>query len=197
MISKDLIFINGHFYEVKSKKRITLKEDIKITFSTQEENYIPTKPAGHKPKKILDANAKKLEVESDKKVKHFKKVFSAGKVLYFHIPKKDAWFKAELSEDLYMFLNNKTKKDEGKLYSCACVVTANINAKIPFFEAIQATSLNELYKSTYVHYYGNHGNPACNALDRFLEERGNENSALANHRFFSKEEKSSKGSIDL
>lgn len=103
MSSKELKYVNGHFYEVKSKKRIALKDGIEITLTSDDANFIAVKPAGHKPKKILDAKEKKLQVETDKKVKESKKVFSAGKVLYFHILKTDAWFKAELLEDLYIF----------------------------------------------------------------------------------------------
>ena len=72
----------------------------------------------------------------------------------------------------------------GKLYSCACVVKTNISGKINYFEEVHATSLNHLYKSTYVHYFGNFGNPACNALDRFYEDHKNENSNLMEHRYF-------------
>ncbi|HWY12418.1 MAG TPA: hypothetical protein VN026_13880 [Bacteroidia bacterium] len=196
MVSKELKYINGHFYDDKTKNRIELKDNIKITVATDEKNFILLEPAGNKPKQILDAKAKKQEVESDKKVKHYKKVFGAGKALYFHIPKEDVWFKAELLEDLYIFLNKKSKKDEGKLYSCACVVTANINNKILFFEEIYGTSLNELYKSTYVHYYGNFGNPACNALDRFLEDYHDENSNLMKYRLFTSKDKKAKGNPD-
>lgn len=184
MISKELKYVNGHFYELKSKKRIALKDGIEITFTTDDKNFIPAKPAGNKPKEVLEEKEKKEQVGTDEKVKDSKKVFSKGKILYFHIPKKDAWFKAELLEDLYIFQSKKSKKKEGKLYSCACIVTACINDKIPFFEEVYGTSLNELYKSTYVHYYGNLGNPACNALDRFLEDHRNENSNLMNYRFF-------------
>jgi hypothetical protein len=186
MVSKELIYINGHFYDSEGNKRIVLKDNIRVTFTTDADNFLSAKPAGHKPEHILDTEAKKQEVESDKKVNRYKRVFEVGKVLYFHIPKEDAWFQVKLLEDLYMFLNQKTKKLEGKLYSCVCILTANINHKVPFFEEVYATSLNELYKSTYVHYFGNIGNPACNAIDRFLEKPYEENSNLMNYRLFEK-----------
>src|SRR5688572_21795309 len=113
MASKKLKFINGHFYDTESGKRISLKDNIEVSISSDDKNFIPAKPAGNVPKKILNEEQKKLQVGSDKKVKDFKKVFSAGKILYFHFPKKDAWFKAEILEDLYLFLNQKTKKNEG------------------------------------------------------------------------------------
>lgn len=184
MITKKLSYCNGHFYDVETGKRIALKENIEISLTTDDKNFITTKPAGHIPKFILDSTDKKNEVSNDKKVKEFRKVFDAGKYLYVCIPKNDTWFKVELLEDLYIFLNKKTKKKEGKLYSCACVVKANISGKINYFEEVHATSLNELYKSTYVHYFGNFGNPACNALDRFYEDHKNENSNLMGYRLF-------------
>jgi hypothetical protein len=90
----------------------------------------------------------------------------------------------ELLEDLYLFISKKKddENNEGKLYSCACVVRENTNNKIKFFEEIHATSLNELYKSTYVHYFGNFGNPACNALDRFYEKENDSDSNLMTYR---------------
>jgi uncharacterized pyridoxamine 5'-phosphate oxidase family protein len=188
MISKNLKYINGHFYDKDTGKRIALKDNIEVSIASDDKNFVPTKPAGNKPEYILNPDEKLIEVSSDPKVKQSKKVFDAGKILYFCIPKKNAWFKAELLEDLYLFLSKKTKKKEGKLYSCACVVRANINDKISFFEEIHATSLNELYKSTYVHYFGNFGNPACNALDRFFEDSKDDKSNLMGYRLF-KEEK--------
>jgi uncharacterized pyridoxamine 5'-phosphate oxidase family protein len=189
MISKTLKYTNGHFYDRETGKRIALRDDIEVNIASDDTNFVSAKPAGNKPNYILNAEEKLNEVASDPKVRLFKKVFDAGKVLYFCILKKDAWFKVELLEDLYLFLNKKTKKKEGNLYSCACVVRENINNKISFFEEVHATSLNELYKSTYVHYFGNFGNPACNALDRFFEDSKNDKSNLKGYRLFIEEEK--------
>lgn len=88
MVSKNLTYINGHFYDKESGKRIALKEGIDISITADDKNFIPAKPAGNKPKHILISADKLIEIEEDKKVKQFKKVFDAGKVLYFHIPKR-------------------------------------------------------------------------------------------------------------
>lgn len=73
-------------------------------------------------------------------------------------------FEVELLEDLYMFIKDDWKIQEGKLYSCACIVRKTMTNSIAFFEKVYAQSLNEVYKNTYVHYFGNEGNPGlqCN-----------------------------------
>lgn len=189
MITKKLTYCNGHFYDDETQKRVDLKENIQVTVISETDNFIPVKPAGNKPKHIFDSEKKYAKIKSDKKVKHCRKAFDAGQILFFYIPIRDAWFQAELLEDLYFYLNRTNKNNEGKLYSCACTVTQNTNGKIPYFEQIYAKSLNELYKSTYVHYFGNFGNPACNALDRFFIDANNENSKLKCYRLFSKGDK--------
>ena len=98
--------------------------------------------------------------------------------MYFSIPRfvgpKNVTheFKVELLEDLYLHLKSNWKLQEEKLYDCACVVRENISKTLDFFEEVYAESLNEVYKYTYVHYFGNEGNPACNAIDRFYDEPG-------------------------
>ncbi|MFM2224286.1 MAG: hypothetical protein RJA07_488 [Bacteroidota bacterium] len=112
------------------------------------------------------------EIQSDKSISNHKQIKQRGAFLYFYIDhnKVRHEFEVELLEDLYMFLKSEWKNQEGKLYDCACVVRGVTTNSIVFFEEVNAKSLNEVYKKTYVHYFSNEGNPACNAIDRFYEK---------------------------
>ena len=48
------------------------------------------------------------------------------------------------------------------------------------FEEVRGRSLNEVYKNTFVHYFGNNGSSSCNAIDRFYENKGQEKESLIN-----------------
>ena len=60
------------------------------------------------------------------------------------------------------------------------------------FEEIFCKSLNQIYKNTFVHYFGNEGNPSCNAIDRFYEDAAKGEKVINRYRIIEdkKEEKS-------
>jgi hypothetical protein len=183
METKSLIYINGHFYE-QDGKRIELQEGSEIRVETVKKGFIETQPAGRWPIMIKDSNEKAIEVTNDALVAISKKILGEGSFLYFNIPrgKKEYEFKVELFEDLYMVKKKNRKNVKPVLYDCTCIVKENTSHNIKFFEEIFAKSLNELYKNTYVHFWGNEGNPACNAIDRFYEKPGMEDLSLMRYR---------------
>lgn len=190
MQSKNLIYKNGHFYDASSGKRTGIKDSAKVCVVALEKDFISCDPAGIWPLKISDNKVLEMKIKSDKEISNFKKIFQKGDLLYFTIPRKvkdietKHEFEVELLEDLYLFMKNSWKLQEGKLYDCACVVKKNICNTIEYFEEVHAQSLNEVYKNTYVHYFGNEGNPACNAIDRFYEKQGKEGLKLRRYRKF-------------
>lgn len=190
MQSQKLIYKNGHFYDASTGKRTGIKDGAEICVVALEHDFISFAPAGTSPLKISDNNVLEMKIKSDKEISNFKKVFQKGDFLYFTIRRKvnDAEinheFEVELLEDLYLFMKDSWKLQEGKLFDCACVVRKNIFNTIEFFEEVYAQSLNEVYKNTYVHYFGNEGNPACNAIDRFYEKQGKEDLKLRRYRKF-------------
>jgi hypothetical protein len=185
--SKNLVYINGHFYEKKTGVRLELQEGAEICVVATDNGFINASPAGSWPLDIITSEEKEFELKNDTEIIAYKKVLNKGSFLYFYIsrtsPKKVRHeFKIELLEDLYMY--RKKHGEEGDLYGCACVVKENISKSLSYFEYIYARSLNELYKNTFVHFFNNKGNPACNAIDRFCEDLQNEASSLRKYRIF-------------
>lgn len=182
MHSKNLIYKNGHFYE--NGKRIEIKDNATVCIVANEDDFILI-PEDLFFKPTIKTKAQlKNEIEKDSEISDNKLIFDRGKRLFFYISKNDIKheFEVELLEDLYFFKKKNAKNDDFRLYDCACVVKRNISHTIEFFEEVNAKSLNEAYKKTYVHYFGNKGNPACNAIDRFYEKAGNESLNLRKYR---------------
>jgi hypothetical protein len=50
-------------------------------------------------------------------------------------------------------------------------VVENISRSLPNFEPVHGQSLNDLYKTAYVHYLQNDGNPSRNAATVFYFDR--------------------------
>lgn len=190
MVSKNLIYKNGHFYDSKSGKRIGIKDNAEVCIVAADKDFISFSPAGKYPLGIKEDSVKENEIKSDKTISQSKRIRKRGELLYFYINhSKDGLeahheFEVELLEDLYMYLKNDWKIQEGKLYDCACVIRKTLTHSIEYFEKVYAQSLNEVYKNTYVHYFGNEGNPACNAIDRFYEKPGAHNLSLRRYRKF-------------
>jgi hypothetical protein len=188
MESKNLIFKNGHFYDSRTKERIGLADGADICIVALSGCFTSVSPVGTYPLKILNQRQKELEIYNESDLARCKKIYDMGAFLYFSISrstnKKTVTheFKVELLEDLYLYLKKTWKQQEEKLYDCACVVRENISRTIDFFEEINAGSLNEAFKYTFVHYFGNDGNPACNALERFFDKPNDENSKISRFR---------------
>ena len=183
MVTKDIIYQYGHFYEKFTGKRIEVKYGSLLVVAANEDSFFTPKEAGQKQDRVKSQDELMSELTLLKKsneISEFTKICQCGEVLYFYISSSPSnvdpkfrqkyVFKVKLREDLYIILKSKWKNQEGKLYDCSCVTIANIDCKLDLFEEVYAKSLNELYKCTYIHYFGNEGSPSCNALDRFHNE---------------------------
>lgn len=184
METKNLIYFNGHFYNNQNGQRIELQEGAEIVIVAGNKRITEASPAGRWPIMTNDTKEKEAEVANDVSVALSKKILTEGSYLYFNISRgrKKIEFKVELLEDLYMVKKKNRKKADPVLYDCTCVVKENVGGKIKFFEEVFAKSLNELYKNTFVHFFGNKGNPACNAIDTFYEESAKEELSLMRYR---------------
>lgn len=179
MITKILIYKNGHFYDTVTKERLEIKEGAEFSITCSgNDDFFAASPAGNYM--VVGLNGAELlkQLKSDINISSYSKRYDKAEKLYFSITRiiqKEVIiheFEAELLEDLYFFHKKSWKNDDYRLYDCACKLNANTSKTIDFFEPVYAKSLNELYKNTFVHYFGNKGNPACNALDRFYEKEG-------------------------
>jgi hypothetical protein len=184
MISKNLIFVHGHFYDRNTQKRVTLQDGANIYLVAAQESFSPVVPIGKLPEELLNTQDKEEAVRTTPGLEAYKKIGEAGDYLYFTINRKEGEivlaheFKVLLLEDLYLFLKREWKNQEDRLFDCACVVKENISNTITYFEEINAGSLNEAFKNTYVHFFGNEGNPSSNAIERFYERTGDKESSL-------------------
>ncbi|MFN0201179.1 MAG: hypothetical protein ACKVTZ_06650 [Bacteroidia bacterium] len=174
-----LIYRNGYFYDTQTNTRICIKEGAEIAIVADPAAFEAYTPIGTQKKVRLKEEQEDV-IKQEKGVSHYDIVFERGTKLYFDIPvdKEEArlltpTFEVELLEDLFVYLKHTWKFQEFRLWTCACVVTKMQNrseADVPF-EKVYGFSLNELYKNTYIHYFGNKGNPAVNAADRFYTEK--------------------------
>lgn len=173
MQTLQLIYKNGHFYDKNSKMRISLADSTEIVMVTPDNSLVLSTPIGTKRKPLTYEEQQKILKSKD--IDNQLKLLSNGQILYFEIAVRSKSgdlnhpiFEVELLEDLYIYYKKTWKLREFRLWECACVVR-KIHNSLPYsyFEEIYATSLNELYKNTYIHYFGNKGNPAINAADNF------------------------------
>lgn len=114
MESKNLIYINGHFYEKQSGVRLELREGAEICVVATDNGFKEADPAGTWPLDVMSSEEKELELKKDIEIT-YKKILSKGSFLYFYIsrtnPKKIKHeFKVELLEDLYMYRKNDAKE---------------------------------------------------------------------------------------
>ena len=170
METREIKYINGHLYDIKTKKRIEL-----VTGN----NYVIVGNEFLNPKseeKLFYRDTKTiikqlLDLKSMGDIDNFGRLAKKGESLSFYINPKgmsvEHHFRVELFEDLYYKTSKKFKSKEFVMFNCCCMVVENTTNSLDMFEEITANSISELYKKTYVHYFGNVGNPSANALDRF------------------------------
>ncbi len=180
MISKNIIFKYGHFYDRETNQRISLVENTTYCILGDEStDFEIGKPVGRiqKEKSISTFRNELEEKEKAKKIDMFKLIFDRNTSLFFEINIKQNQyiFEVKLLEELYSFKKKEWKNKTFRLYDCYCKVVNSTGEKIDYFEPVYGKSLNELYKNTYIHFFGNEGNPAVNALDRFYELSGSNN----------------------
>lgn len=194
MISKVVTFKNGHFYDKLTRERIELQDNAELAITTHSYCIAPTGIVGDISEELKSSEvlAKELfKSKESKDIRDYQKLFPAGTVLFVWMSintdnqksggKTDKQnekylFKVVLDEDLYVYIKSNWK--EGRLWDCACKVIEEPTNKLSYFEIVYGKSLNEVYKNTFVHFFGNNGNPACNAIDRFLHHPDNENSKI-------------------
>ncbi|GAB3026610.1 hypothetical protein [Spirosoma pulveris] len=172
MISKNVVYRNGHFYEKSTGERFSIKTGSEIVVVADSSAFGDCTPAGNFDLKPRSEEEIITKMVSDDIAIMFQKLLPRGSKLYFYIssmgehPRK-LRFEVELLEDLFACLKPCWKQQEGRLVDCFCKTSRELDNQIDFFEEVFGKSLNEVYKNTFVHFLGNNGNPACNALDRF------------------------------
>lgn len=184
---------HGHLYDAESGKRIRLKEGANYRLEVLGEHFLEG-AAFRRERNTATEEELKSAILSQKEIYFLKKVFDRGTNLYFRIEKaledgslKGSWFVIELLEDLFVY--SKSKEDahkKGRLFQCQCAVINCFDQELPFFESIYANSLSDIYKKTYVHYFGNQGSPNANVFEKiYIHPNTNPTYLLKNFRGFS------------
>ncbi|GAB3710167.1 hypothetical protein GCM10027592_46920 [Spirosoma flavus] len=172
MVPKNVVYRNGHFYEKSTGKRFSIKTGSEIVVVADSAVFGDCTPAGNFDLESRSEQKIIAELTADYAEVKFQKLLPKGSKLYFYVSSLSEYphklrFEVELLEDLFAWLKASWKQQEGRLADCFCKTTKELDNQIDFFEEVYGKSLNEVYKNTFVHFLGNHGNPACNALDRF------------------------------
>lgn len=178
MKSHTLVYLNGHFYDQFTRERVALADNQPYVVVGEVGHFRANTPIGIKvsePLPELEIEASLLLKIFDGKIKRYHLLLEAGNKLYFQIRCSvegsanfgDFLFEVELLEALFAYLPTG-KAGYPRVFDCACQIVNMVgDNQLKYFEPVYGKSLNDLYKSTYVHYFWNLGNPASNALNRF------------------------------
>ena len=167
MNSINLIYENGHFYNTANNKRVLFKEGKEFCIVSDKNDFIAAPQAGRLPKVILSSDELLNKIKTTPAIIDFHKICERNDVLFFYIHIDRSYsFRVVLSEDLYLVKTGNVRS-EYKLFDCQAQTVENTENYIRFFEPVYGKSLSDLRKCTYVHYFGNKGNPSANAITDF------------------------------
>lgn len=177
MRSLNIVSQYGHLYDRETGRRLELVPDSEYYIIGDSDRAFKYYTLEQEP------NLRKEEViiasiENEPGFDTHKKVLEANSTLYFRLFDPFAGeqhkFRVVLLEPLFIYSKKHwvTRKDgrKGALYDCHCKLEENLGGSLRFFDQLYAKSLNEMYKKSFVHYFGNKGNPACNAFEKFFTD---------------------------
>ncbi|PJJ54611.1 hypothetical protein [Hymenobacter chitinivorans] len=162
-----LRYQHGHFYDPFTGERLSLAEHTVYTLLTDNAAGFVVAPPVGKPfdpsRDPLPTAAQQLELAG----KAHWLLLPRGTKLYFevHAPgSPDERFEVELYEDLFLVAPNLNDSPlNASLHDCRCIAQP-LRRELP--DLVYGSSLNDVLKSTYVHYFHNLGNPAANVFKR-------------------------------
>ncbi|MFK8010070.1 MAG: hypothetical protein AB8H03_27190 [Saprospiraceae bacterium] len=178
MQNLNIIYKHGHFYDVKTEKRIHFKDGANFSLQGEDRHFETSDPLNQQFTKseILDSNQKLKSVISSKKVKRLALLFKAGAEFKFRLglskrktedESMNYWFLVKTLEDLYLY-SNKVKGDSPpSLLDCRCVVSHVMSENIDYFEPLYAESLNKAFIKTSTFYFSSQRTPAANVFLEF------------------------------
>lgn len=162
-----LRYQHGHLYDPFTQQRVELTEGSVYTILTDNATgFAAAAPVG-KPfdpsRDALLTAAQELELAA----KAHWLLLPRGTKLYFeaHAPDTDdKRFEVELCEDLFLVAPNLNDTPlDASLHDCRCIARP-LSGGLP--DPVFGSSLNDVRKSTYVHYFHNLGNPAGNVFKK-------------------------------
>lgn len=162
-----LRYQHGHFYDPFTGERLSLTDNTVYTLLTDNAGGFVAAPPVGKPfdpgRDALPTAAQELELAG----KAHWPLLPRGTKLYFevHAPgSPDERFEVELYEDLFLVAPNLNNTPlDASLHDCRCIARP-LSGGLP--DQVFGSSLNDVRKSTYVHYFHNLGNPAGNVFKK-------------------------------
>jgi hypothetical protein len=139
MISRNVIFKYGHFYDRETDKRISLVEDSTYCILGEKStDFEIGKIVGktYKEKSISVLRNELEEKKEAKKIEIFKLIFDRNTSLFFKIKinQKQYIFEVKLLEELYAFKKGNWKNKTLRLYDCHCKVVGSVGEYIVYLE---------------------------------------------------------------
>lgn len=186
-------FLNGHFIDIETDKRINLVQSMNYTISADDDSFsiedrILTK------KIILSSEEKSKWVLEKYGKDNYGFIAQAGTFFRFDFTNnkiakgdkgKSFKFTCEILEDLYLYKleGRDFKKDESwRLAECKCELSECIEGDIAFTEKIISDSLNQLFSDTIMFYFPRQRSGACNAFAKYhLYEKKSSSSLLSSY----------------
>lgn len=162
-----LRYQHGHLYDPFTGKRVNLANGTVYTMLTDNTaGFVAAPPVG----KAFDPGRDVLTTAAQKVALTGKAhwlLLERSTKLYFevHAPgSTNVRFEVELFEDLFLVAPNLNDSPAaGSLNDCRCIARP---LSTGFPDPVYGSSLNDVRKSTYVHYFHNLGNPAGSAFKK-------------------------------
>ena len=164
MLNKTVVFINGHFVDKETGKRIVLTNLSSYVLVGDELSLREEDPLNSPPRVYLSAKEMLNAVQNSPKIKtnNYFKIAEAGQRFVFRVGlgirsgtgqnDKEFVFSAIINEDLYCYSNDKELK-KWRLFNCKTTVDQCLSGNLNMYETIYAYSLNDAFSKTIAFYF--------------------------------------------
>ncbi len=178
MKSYNVIFRNGHFYNIETNERIIPVAGKKFVIAADNDAFQQDDELLLENKPLLDA--KKIEFYKNKYNDNIIKLLDKGRLLYFRLglgtPGKNQKslqyvFECKTNDDLYIYLplgSDKTDPFSWRLLDCSCYLTKCIIGGLTLTDTVTAKSLNQLFQHTVMFYFSMQRSGSCNPFKTYF-----------------------------
>ncbi|HNQ67821.1 MAG TPA: hypothetical protein PKN32_05550 [Bacteroidales bacterium] len=173
-----VIYQNGHFVDIETKKRIIPVQGAEYVISADSDAF-NVEDFIHKERKILSSEEKLELMKSKYGTDNFKKILNSGERLFFRMgntrrivgdPSREFVFGCSLREDLYLYKikgKGAAKHNHWRLAECQCILEECILGGLTLTEKVPANSLNSLFGQTKDFYFRNQRSGSCDVFNTF------------------------------
>jgi len=178
MKSYNVIFQNGHFYDIESNQRIIPVAGKKFVIAADNDAFQAKDELMPDNKSLLDPN--KIAFYRKKYEGNIIQLLDKGTVFYFRLglgnpgKKHDTLqyvFKCKTNDDLYIYLPLGAEKSEPtawRLLDCSCYLIDCIIGGLTLSDEVTAKSLNQLFQHTVMFYFSMQRSGSCNPFTTYF-----------------------------